>query len=140
MPVSKARAVALKHGFKSGLEETVAKQLEDAGMPVAYEEVVIPYVTPVTPHKYHVDFKLPNGIHIETKGRFLLADRKKHLLVKAQHPHIDIRFVFTRSKSPISKGSKTTYSDWCLKNGFLYSDKTIPVSWLTEKPTIRKTI
>jgi hypothetical protein len=114
------------------LEEAVAEQLQQAGVDYAYEEEKIPYVTPATPHKYTPDFKLPNGIYIETKGRFETADRKKHLLIKEQWPNLDIRFVFTRSKSTISKTSKTTYADWCLKYGFQYADKWIPEAWLKE--------
>lgn len=120
--------------YRSGLEEAIAEQLRQAGVVAAYEEEKIPYVTPATPHKYTPDFRLPNGIFIETKGRFETADRKKHLLVKEQHPHLDIRFVFTRSKTTISKASKTTYAMWCDKNGFQYADKWIPDAWLKEKP------
>ncbi|API58493.1 hypothetical protein BSL82_03555 [Tardibacter chloracetimidivorans] len=46
---------------------------------------------------------------------------------------LDIRFVFSRSSSPIYKGSKTTLGAWCEKNGFLYADKTIPEEWIKEK-------
>ncbi|MQR02362.1 hypothetical protein [Glaciimonas soli] len=72
-----------------------------------------------------------------SKGRFLTADRQKHLLIKQQHPELDIRFVFSRSKTTISKTSKTTYGDWCLKYGFKYADKSIPDAWLKEKPKIK---
>ncbi|MCA8110278.1 hypothetical protein [Burkholderia cepacia] len=119
--------------YRSGLEEAIAEQLRQAGVVAAYEEDKIPYVTPATPHKYTPDFRLPNGIYIETKGRFETADRKKHLLIKEQHPELDIRFVFTRSKTTISKASKTTYAMWCDKNGFQYADKWIPDAWLKEK-------
>lgn len=125
-----ARHVA---AYRSGLEEAIAEQLRQAGVVAAYEEDKIPYVTPATPHKYTPDFRLPNGIYIETKGRFETADRKKHLLIKEQHPELDIRFVFTRSKATISKASKTTYAMWCDKNGFQYADKWIPDAWLKEK-------
>ena len=73
-----------------------------------------------------------NGIIVETKGRFVPADRRKHLKVKEQYPKLDIRFVFTNSKTKINKGSKTSYSDWCKRHGFLYADKVIPESWLEE--------
>jgi hypothetical protein len=145
MPVKRLtqQQVGLKHGFKSGLEEKVAEQLEKVGLRVAYEEKIIPYTIPETPHKYHADFELPSGIIIETKGRFLPADRKKHELIKKQHPHLDIRFVFTNSKAKISKTSKTSYADWCLKHGFQFADKLIPQEWLKEpksppkrKPTV----
>lgn len=129
----KSSWVAKKYGFKSGLEESISNQLKENDIPVRYEEKesVISYVVPASEHNYHPDFILPNGIIIETKGRFVLADRKKHLLIKEQYPHLDIRFVFTNSKNRISKGSKTTYAMWCEKNGFLYADKQIPNEWLT---------
>ena len=69
---------------------------------------------------------------METKGILDTADRQKHLWVKQQHPHLDIRFVFSRARSRIAPRSDTTYADWCSKNGFLYADKTIPQKWLDE--------
>lgn len=127
------KQVGLKYGFRSGLEEAIAEKLTSKGVGFTFEELVIPYVKPEKPAKYTPDFKLANGIIIESKGRFLTEDRQKHLLVKAQHPEHDIRFVFSNSKTKISKRSKTTYADWCIKNGFLYADKDIPDAWLKEK-------
>lgn len=124
--------VAKKNGFKSGLEDSVSSQIQEQGITVEYETEEIKYIIPASPHTYHPDFKLPNGIRVETKGRFVLADRKKHLLVKQQHPELDIRFVFTNSKNKINKKSKTTYADWCDKNGFKYADKLIPIEWFSE--------
>ena len=69
---------------------------------------------------------------METKGRFVTADRKKHKLIKEQHPDIDIRFVFSNSKTRISKTSKTKYGKWCELNGFKYADKVVPDEWLKE--------
>lgn len=117
-------------GFRSGLEVKVAKQLEQAGIKVEYETTKIKYKVPESKHTYTADFQLPNGIIVESKGRFVVADRKKHLLIKDQHPHLDIRFVFSNSKAKINKGSKTSYADWCNKNGFKYADKEIPDEWL----------
>ena len=121
------------HRTSEGLEETLAEQLRKAGVAVRFELLTIKYEKPATGHKYTPDFELPNGIIIESKGRFVTADRQKHILVKAQHPDLDIRFVFSRSASRISKTSKTTYAAWCIKHGFLYADKTIPAAWLTER-------
>lgn len=121
--------VARKHGFKSGLEETISSQINGRGIDVKYESEKIPYIIPASTHTYNPDFKLPNGIFVETKGRFVAADRKKHLLVKSQNPELDIRFVFSNSKNKITKSSKTSYGDWCDKNGFKYSDKIIPEDW-----------
>lgn len=119
-------------GYRSGLEEKIAKQLEAKGVKVEYETTKIKYVVPESLHTYTPDFVLPNNIIVETKGRFVAADRKKHLFVKKDHPELDIRFVFSNSKTKISKGSKTSYADWCEKNGFQYADKEIPDTWLTK--------
>lgn len=119
-------------GYRSGLEEKLAVQLSQAGVEVAYESMTIPYEKPASTHKYTPDFPLPNGIIIESKGRFVTADRAKHLLIKKQHPDLDIRFVFSSSKARISKTSKTTYAAWCEKYGFKYADKLIPEAWLLE--------
>lgn len=124
--------VARKYGFKSGLEENISNQIESKGIIVQYESEKISYIVPASQHTYNPDFKLPNGIRVETKGRFVLADRKKHLLVKEQNPNLDIRFVFSNSKNKINKKSKTTYGDWCDKHGFKYADKVIPEEWFTE--------
>lgn len=124
--------VGLREGYRSGLEETLGLQLERAGVPFTFETEKIAYQKPASNHKYTPDFSLPNGIIIESKGRFVTADRQKHLLVKKQHPDKDIRFVFSNSRQKISKGSKTSYADWCEKYGFKYADKVIPQAWLNE--------
>lgn len=99
---------------------------------MAYEELKLEYEKPPSKHKYTPDFELPNGIVVETKGRFTAEDRAKHLLVKRQHPGRDIRFVFSNSRARLYKGSPTTYAAWCEKNGFRFADKLIPAGWLKE--------
>ncbi|UHX60258.1 endonuclease I [Ralstonia phage vRsoP-WF2] len=129
--------MALKYGFRSGLEEKIAADLTSKGAGFTYEELTIPYVKPAKPSKYTPDFDLlKNGIIVESKGRFLTEDRAKHLLVKAQHPDLDIRFVFSNSKAKINKRSPTTYAMWCEKNGFAYADKSVPEAWLKEPPNL----
>jgi hypothetical protein len=130
---SAKRAHALKNGYRSGLEEDVCKQLDAAEVPYEYEKMKIKYIKPASEHQYTPDIVLDNGIIIETKGRFLIADRKKHMLIKRQQPHLDIRFVFSNSNQKLNKGSYTTYAQWCIKNGFLYADKLIPENWLNER-------
>lgn len=120
-------------GFRSGLEEAFAKSLTAQGVAFDFETLKVKYVVPSRVATYTPDFVLRhNGIIVETKGRFEAADREKHILVRAQHPDLDIRFVFSRSKSPIRTGSPTTYADWCRTHGFQFADKTIPQEWLTE--------
>lgn len=130
----KADCRGLAEGYRSGLEEKLADQLKKAGVACKYEGMVITYIKPESSHRYTPDFPLPNGIIVESKGRFVTADRQKHLLIKKQHPHLDIRFVFSSSKARISKTSKTTYADWCNKHGFQFADKLIPEAWLHEAP------
>lgn len=128
---SAVRQKAIDAGFRSGLEQDIAGQLNKCGIPVVYEEERIKYLVEET-REYVPDFYIGNGIYIEGKGRFTTDDRKKHLLLQRQYPFLDIRFVFSNSSNKIRKGSKTTYADWCQKHGFMWSDKTIPAEWIKE--------
>lgn len=119
-------------GYRSGLEEKVAAQLETAGISYGYEAQLLKYIKPARVSKYTPDFILSNGIIIETKGRFVTADRQKHILIKDQHPDLDIRFVFSNPNTRISKQSKTTYAMWCDKHGFRYAKALIPSEWIAE--------
>ena len=130
---SKLRANAIKHGYRSGFEHKVSDQLKENKIKFGYETTVIDYIKPETKHTYTIDFTLPNGILVETKGRWVPEDRKKHLLIKKQHPELDIRMVFMSGKTKIRKGSKTTYGMFCDKHGILWAEKTIPESWFSEK-------
>lgn len=129
---SKVRANAIKHGYRSGFEHKVSDQLTESKIKFGYEDTIIKYIKPETNHTYTIDFTLPNGILIETKGRWVLEDRKKHLLIKKQHPELDIRIVFQSSKTKIRKGSKTTYAIFCDKHGIPWAEKVIPEKWLKE--------
>jgi len=117
--------------YRSKFEETVAKKLEDAGVNYSYESIKIQYEVNQV-RKYTPDFLLPNGIIIETKGRFVAADRMKHLRIKEQIPELDIRFVFQNPNVKLSKVSKTSYAQWCDKNGFKWAAKEIPQEWIDE--------
>ena len=128
---SERRRHAIKNGYRSGLEDDIAKDLEGRGVGFEYEKLKIRWNL-VEYKTYTPDFKLPNGIIIESKGRFVAADRKKHIIIKEQHPFLDIRFVFSNSRAKLYKGAKSTYGDWCNKYGFIYADKRIPDEWLTQ--------
>ena len=128
---SERRRHAIKNGYRSGLEDDIAKDLKDRGVEFEYEKLKVRWQL-LENKTYTPDFKLPNGIIIESKGRFVQAVRKKHLIIQDQHPFLDIRFVFSNSKAKLYKGAKSTYGDWCNKHGFLYADKRIPDEWLTQ--------
>jgi hypothetical protein len=117
--------------YRSGLEQRTAEYLRKKRIKFEYEKLKVPWID--TRQKvYTPDFVLPNGIIVETKGRFLTADRMKHLMVKEQNPELDIRFVFSNPYSRLRKGSKSTYADWCCKHNFLYAKEVIPTEWLKE--------
>jgi hypothetical protein len=144
--MAKTQRKHVKANYRSGLEDEVAAFLSEVQKEVRYEKLKIEWKD-LRYRVYTPDFMLDNGIIIETKGRFVADDRKKHLEIQKQHPTLDIRFVFTNSKAKLYKGSKTTYGMWCEKHGFLYADRIIPQQWLQEKGkpvstdriTIRKT-
>lgn len=123
--------------YRSGLEKEVTAFLRERQKKVRYEELVIEWED-LRYRTYTPDFMLDNGIIIETKGMFDSEDRRKHLEVKKQHPTLDIRFVFSNANAKLYKGSKTTYADWCDKNGFLWAHRVIPEEWLKQEGTVIK--
>lgn len=137
-PTSDPRRRAVLHGYRSGLEERIAKELAERGINVVFEGRKVFYTPPLKVRSYTPDWPLPNGIIVETKGRFLTEDRQKHKAIKAEHPDLDVRFVFSNSRAKLSKGSKTTYAKWCDDYGFLWADKSIPDAWLLEPPCPRR--
>lgn len=109
--------------YRSKFEASVAKVNPSA----SYEPIKIGFIQPAKNRSYTPDFVLPNGVIVETKGRFTYDDRMKHLWIRRQHPELDIRFVFQSLRTKIGK-SKTVV-DWCKANGFVYAEKTIPLEW-----------
>ncbi|WP_210321204.1 hypothetical protein [Aquibium microcysteis] len=127
----------MANGYRSGLEERIAEELAAKGIHVTFEGAKAYYTPPIKTRSYTTDFPLPNGIWVETKGRFTTDDRQKHKAIKTEHPDLDIRFVFSNSNARLSKGSKTTYGMWCVQYGFPFADKSVPQAWLDE-PTCSK--
>ena len=132
MSAYSATQMARKNGYRSGLEDAVATFLKENNFDFLYEKVKIEWED-LAYRTYTPDFVLHNGIIIETKGMFTVADRRKHLYIKRQHPTLDIRFIFTSSKRKLRKGAKSTYGEWCVKHEFRYYDRVIPEDWLKEK-------
>ena len=118
--------------FRSGLEERNAKYLSKKRVKFEYETMKIKWQD-LRFKTYTPDFILPNGIIVETKGRFTLPDRNKHLNVKKQYPHLDIRFVFSNPYQRLNKGAKSTYADWCDYHGFIFAKEVIPHDWIKER-------
>jgi len=132
MSPHRARRDAIKHGYRSGLEHSLSLYLDNLKYKYYYEDIKIEWED-LSYRTYTPDFILKNGIIIETKGRFIASDRRKHLAIKKQHPNLDIRFVFTNSKNKLRKGAKSSYGEWCIRYGFRYCDRVIPEDWLKEK-------
>jgi hypothetical protein len=129
---SKLRSAAIRNGYRSGFESKLVELLQSKNIKFKYEETAIKWIQPETSHKYTPDFFLPNNVIIEAKGRWTADDRKKHVLIKQQHPDLDIRFIFQNPNSKLRKGTKTTYADFCDKHGFKWcSIKSIPEEWLS---------
>lgn len=132
MTNAKQFVAARKYGYRSGLELSISTYLQNLQIDFEYEKIKIEWED-LAYRTYTPDFVLPNGIIIETKGRFTTLDRRKHLAIKKQHPYLDIRFVFENSRNKLRKGAKSTYGQWCNKHGFRYYDRIIPQEWLKEK-------
>ena len=131
------RANALKYGYKSGLEQTVAEQIKSTEYDLKYETEIINYIVPERKAKYTPDFvfvkRNGNFMFIETKGRWTTADRQKMKHVLASNPGVDIRMVFQNPNQRLSKTSKTTYAEFALKLGIQHvAKKDIPAEWLLE--------
>jgi len=123
--------------LKSGLEEVVYTYLTKNKCTFKYEGLKVTYFQPEIKKTYKPDFPIKGSFIVETKGAFNSADRKKMKLVKSQNPKLDIRFIFSNSKTKIGKKSKTTYAKWCELNDFpyhcIYSTKEVfPTEWLKE--------
>ena len=128
----RAYRTAIKNGYRSGLEHKLSIYLKDLKYKFTYESLKIEWQD-LAYRTYTPDFILKNGIIVETKGRFIASDRRKHLAIKKQHPSLDIRFVFENSRNKLRKGAKSTYAEWCIKYNFRYYDRIIPEDWLKEK-------
>ena len=118
-----------KKDVRSGFEWEIISSAQARGMALSYEPWKIEYIP--KPRWYTPDVELPNGIVIEIKGRLTVFDRVKHLLIQAQHPDVDIRFVF-QYDNKLFKKAKSRYSDWCDKHGFKYAFGAIPQEWYDE--------
>ena len=113
-------------------EQRVMKKLEDKGVSYAYEPHPLPYRV----ERQYIPDLLINETYVELKGFFRQDAQRKMKAVKAQHPNLDIRFLFQRGNSPIhaakkrKDGSKMTCAEWADKYGFVWAEgEEIPEEW-----------
>jgi len=116
--------------FRSKFEETIWEAAKRNRRQLEFEPHYVPYVIKGS---YLPDFKLPNGIYVEAKGKLDAGTCRKMKAVKAANPNLDIRFVFMRANNPMRRGSKMRYWEWAEKNGFPWAEGTIPLEWWKEK-------
>lgn len=133
---SKKRYSRKRGKFKNGFEAKVYKDLEAAFGKgnITYEPYTFHYKVDET-RKYTPDFYVKDRLlYVEGKGKWTGTDRKKMLMVIDQHPEIEFRMFFVSGNKRLSKVSKTTYGDWCDKNGIKWSDlqRGVPKEWINK--------
>jgi hypothetical protein len=159
---TKKRKNAIAMGFRSGLEEETAKLLDFHKVKYEFEPDDMKLEWHVKSRKkslscmecgcklikeshiYTVDFSLENGaVLLESKGRFMSADRVKMLAIQELYPDKLVIMLFANPNSKISKGSKTKYKDWCdskkikwldfRDNEWVYKMNRMIVNWKKER-------
>ncbi len=128
--------------YRNGLEKRIGEQLSNAGVSFGYEPRTVSISVPQRKATYLPDFWANNApIIIESKGYFYngAKDRQKLILVKEQHPELDVRIVFSDANKKIYKGSPTTYGKWATDHNFKWADKgVVPASWIKEMKGTKK--
>lgn len=130
---------AREEGVRSPLELVIKKQLDSAGAKYTFEAVKVDFTIPARSTFYRPDFLLANHILLEVKGEWTTEDRKKHKLIKEQHPDLDIRIVFGDARRKIGSTSQTSYALYCDRLGIPWAHRNVPQEWLEEPPTAART-
>jgi hypothetical protein len=114
-------------------EELAAKSFSN----VEYEAERFPYV--IRSH-YLPDWKIADGLFVETKGYFSAKNRSDLLSFREQYPDVTILLVFERSNNKLNSRSKTTYGEWATKYGFDWADirDGIPRRWVALAKKLNK--
>lgn len=130
-------------GRRSGFEERVEARLAKLGVPVFYEKQKYELrlretgrtcddcgmTNIVRKTTYTPDWEFENGNIMETKGRFDAKDRKIALAFRDQWREHKYHLLFMRNNT-LTKASKTTYTDWCKKNGIECAvGEEVPSAW-----------
>ena len=119
--------------LKGTFEQRVINKLEKRGVSYQYE----PHNLPYTVERKYIPDLLVGDTYIELKGFFRQDAQRKMKAVKAQHPDLDIRFLFQNAASPVhgakkrKDGSKMTCAEWADRYGFIWAEgEEIPEEWL----------
>ena len=118
--------------YRSKFEAAVAQDLLNRGVEFGYEAERLAYEVP---RIYVVDFTIlrPRHLRIEVKGYFPPEDRRRLVELKRKHPDLDLRLVFQRAKTRISKArGASTYAQWAERNGFPWAEGRVPEEWIEE--------
>jgi len=132
------RALARKHGYRSGLEDKISEQLKLTDKVWSYESEKLKYTVPERLATYTPDFVLikkdGSKMYIESKGYWPAPERKKIKFIIESNPELDIRMLFQDANTKISKKSKTTYGNYAEKIGIQWASYKdgFPLSWLDE--------
>lgn len=117
---------------KSSFEDKILSELDRDNINYLYEPDKITYYV----ERLYIPDLLINDIYIELKGYLREDDQRKMRAVKAQHPELDIRFVFQNANATIQgakkrkDGSKMTCGQWADRYGFEWSNQRIPKIWI----------
>lgn len=140
-----ARPKSPRSKYKSDFEHRIAISLANRGVPIRYEEEQLSYEKGVyrgvcndcgskdvvSVRSYTPDWTLPNGILVESKGKFTPQNRSLMLDVIKSNPDRDIRMVF-QADNWLTRKKKTKYSDWCKQHDIKCAVGDIPDEWLQE--------
>ena len=109
-----------KPKFRSKYEAKVAEYLTSIGAEWKYEPEHFYYQPPKAKYTPDCWVKYPDGTeeYLEVKGYFDPRARVKMLLVKEQHPELNLALHFMREGVKLNAKSSTTYKDWADKYAF----------------------
>ena len=119
--------------MKGTFEERVIANLDERGVSYVYEPEKISY----TVERHYIPDLAVVKMIVELKGYFRQDSQRKMKDIKAQYPDLDIRFVFQKASSTIQgakkrkDGSKMTCAEWADRQGFVWTEGTIPEEWLS---------
>jgi len=136
MARNRAQRKAAMGEYRSIFERDIATALEELGISFRYEACTYKWREKLpsgycvecgtkdvyADRTYTPDFFLDNGYVIEAKGMFTAKDRKIAAAMQEQHPEVKMVYLFGHNNR-LSRGSRTTYMEWCRKRGLASADR-----------------